>query len=239
MEQLTRQVKALKLYSIFISLLLGIFIFMSFRPDRSRQRFTEIDVERINVIEKDGTLKLVISNKERQHPGMSEGKVFPARERPAGMIFFNSAGDECGGLVYDGDAKEAGMVYSVDRFRNDQVMQLQYSETPGDKNPSPAYGLKLWDQPEHGVFSMQQRSRYFDSLRALNDKTAYDRGVQQLLDEGKLMKERMFAGKMRNGDVGLFIRDDKGNPRIRIYVGKNNEVHVETLDEKGKPVPPR
>jgi hypothetical protein len=236
MEQLARQVKFLKLYSIFSSVLLIAFLFMSFKPGLN-QRFTEIDVERINVVEKDGTLKLVISNKERQHPGMSEGKDFPQRAREAGLIFFNAAGDECGGLVYDGDDQEAGMVYSVDRFRNDQVMQLQYSETTNAENPAPSYGLKLWDQPDARRFSMWQRLRYFDSLEKLGNKAIFEQAVQQLRNEGKLMRERMFAGKMRNGDVGLFIRDDKGNPRIKIYVGKDNQVHLEALNAKGQPVP--
>ncbi|RPD41737.1 hypothetical protein [Chitinophaga barathri] len=237
MEHLARQVKILKLYAVFISILLTVFIFMSFRPDQSRQRFTEIDVERINVIEKDGTLKLVISNKERQHPGMAEGKNFPQRERDAGMIFFNSYGDECGGLVYDGDTRSAGMVYSVDQFRNDQVMQLRYTETPGSNPTNPSYGLKLWDQPSHELFPLHERARFFDSLKKLNDPAVMDREIKRLNEEGKLSKERMFAGKQGNGDVGLFIRDEKGNPRIKIYVGKDNQVHLETMDEKSQAAP--
>ena len=53
------------------------------------------------------------------------------RERDAGLIFFNSLGDECGGLVYDANEKESGMVYSIDQRNTDQIMQLQYLEQTG------------------------------------------------------------------------------------------------------------
>lgn len=97
-------------------------MFMAFTKN---QKFDEIEVERINVREKDGTLKLVISNKARQHSGRVDGKDVKPREREAGMIFFNRDGDECGGLVYDNDQNSAGMVYSVDKYRDDQIQSTQ------------------------------------------------------------------------------------------------------------------
>ena len=52
-----------------------------------------------------GDLRMVISNEHRQHPGIMNGEKLPDRERSSGIIFFNSSGDECGGLVYDGNEK--------------------------------------------------------------------------------------------------------------------------------------
>lgn len=69
---------------------------------------------------------MVISNKKNQHPGIINNQALPERDRPAGMIFFNDDGDECGGLVYDGDRNSASMTYSFDQYKNDQIMQLQY-----------------------------------------------------------------------------------------------------------------
>src|SRR5579859_3338940 len=145
----TQEAKAFrffKRYSIFLTIAVSVSLIVSFR--NGRQHFEEIDVERINVVEKNGALKMVISNKERQHPGAMNGKDFPKREREAGMIFFNSQGDECGGLIYDGNSKEAGMVYSIDKYKDDQVMQLQYMENT--ENKSRKYGLQLWDYGKEG-----------------------------------------------------------------------------------------
>jgi len=229
MERLLKEVRMLKIYSAVLTILCTIFIFLAFR-DKSGQHFKEINVERINIVEKDGTLKMVISNKERQHPGMVNHKMMKPREREAGMIFFNSKGDECGGLVYDGDAKGSGMVYSVDQRNTDQIMQLQYSEAAG-KEKGRVYGLKLWDRPDD--FTLERLIKVDDSLKKLNDPVLYKKAFAQLNEDGKLGCERFFAGKTSDGEVGLFLRDSNGKVRLRIYVDKNNATHIESLDAKG------
>ncbi|NLR64207.1 hypothetical protein HGH92_07805 [Chitinophaga varians] len=234
MEKLQREVRFLKAYALILTTVLIAFFFMAFRTDFGKQRFQEIDVERINVVEKDGTLKMVISNAERQHPGLVEGKPIAARERSAGLIFFNSAGDECGGLVYDATKKDgAGMVYSVDQYRNDQIMQLQYmQELEGDKARS--YGLKIWDRPDD--FTSARLTRVIDSLKALKNEKIYEEATNQLASEGKFGTERLFVGRTWKDEVGLFIRDQKGKVRIKIYVDKQNQTKIETFDEQGKPI---
>lgn len=234
MEKLQREIRLLKVYSLVLTTVLIAFFFMAFRNDFAKQRFQEIDVERINVIEKDGTLKMVISNAERQHPGLVEGKPIAARERSAGLIFFNSAGDECGGLVYDATKKDgAGMVYSVDQYRNDQIMQLQYmQELEGNKARS--YGLKIWDRPDD--FTLARMLKVTDSLKALKNEKIYEEATNQLASEGKFGTERLFVGRTWKDEVGLFIRDQKGKVRIKIYVDKQNQTKIETFDEQGKPI---
>ncbi|MBO9729231.1 MAG: hypothetical protein J7623_11395 [Chitinophaga sp.] len=234
MEKLLKEVRILKIYALTLTVIFALFLFMSFRSDITRQKFQEIDVERINVVEKDGTLKMVISNKERQHPGMSEGKELGKRERSQGIIFFNGAGDECGGLVYEADKSSAGMVYSVDQYRNDQIMQLQYSQDIGGDNKRRSYGLKLWDRPDN--FTLADQTKFFDSLAALKNDAIYEKEGQRLADAGMLGTERLFVGKTSKGDVGLFIRDGKGKVRIKLYIDKDNKTVVETLDENGQPV---
>ncbi|MBV8252089.1 MAG: hypothetical protein JO154_05730 [Chitinophaga sp.] len=232
MEKLQREVRFLKIYALFLTTLLVGFLFMAFRTDFGKQRFEEIDVERINVVEKDGTLKMVISNEARQHSGLSEGKEIPKRKRNAGMIFFNSAGDECGGLIYDATKAEgAGMVFSVDQFRNDQIMQLQYSQELTDPKRR-TYGLKLWDRPDD--FGTSRLLATADSLEKLKDRAAADKAFEDLYNKGYLGTERMFVGKTSKDEVGLFIRDDKGKPRIKIYIDKDNKAKIVTLDENGK-----
>ena len=98
-------VRFLKFYSGFLSLAL-ITTILYLIPFSKNKSFEEIDVERINIVEGNGDLKLVISNSERQHSGIINGKPLPKRQRKAGLIFFNSMGDECGGLIYDGNDKE-------------------------------------------------------------------------------------------------------------------------------------
>ncbi|REC42519.1 hypothetical protein [Chryseobacterium pennipullorum] len=232
MEKLIREVRTLKIYAGVLTVMCFLFFFLAFK-NGSNEHFKEIDVERINIVEKDGTLKMVISNKERQHPGLVNHKALKPREREAGLIFFNSIGDECGGLVYDGNEKESGMVYSVDQRNTDQVMQLQYFEAAG-KDKNRVYGLKLWDRPDD--FPLEKIIKFEDSLKKLNDPAASKKAYAKLREEGKLTNERFFAGKTADGDVGIFIRDTKGKVRLKLYVDKNNQTHIESLDDNGKPI---
>ncbi len=223
-----KEIKFLKIYSGFltVALLLTIFYVMDTTKESN---FKEINVERINVIESNGDLKLVISNSKRQHQGVINGKPLPKRERQAGLIFFNSVGDECGGLVYDGNDKEAGLVLSVDKYREDQVMQLRYIEDT--EKDSRTYGLQFWDYPKEDGY--QERNQAFENLQKIENNEEKRAAYLKMKQDGLLPEDRMFVGKMMNKDVGLFINDSKGRPRIKIYIDNNNNPKIELLDEEG------
>src|SRR5436305_13936185 len=102
--KLEKELRRLKAYAIIATLVGAVLVLTALTLQSGRQKFGEIDVERINIVEKDGKLKMVISNADRQHPGMVDGKIIPREGgRPAGMIFFNERGDEIGGLTFMGD----------------------------------------------------------------------------------------------------------------------------------------
>jgi hypothetical protein len=221
----------LKIYSITMTLILGFILVSGFKSSNSSQKFAEITVERINIVEPDGKLKMVISNKERQHPGMLDGKNFDDRERASGIIFFNEEQDEVGGLIYSGNKEEgANFVLSVDQYKNDQIMQLmQYSNKNGDNR----YGLQLWERDKD--LTMPLLNVVMDSL----EKEGYN--YRQKLEYMKnrnggepITEPRLFIGKNYNRETGLFIQDKYGIDRLRFYVDSDNSPKIEVLDEKGK-----
>jgi hypothetical protein len=209
-----------------VALLGTIFYVVSQSREKS---FKEITAERINIVESNGDLKLVISNSERQHQGIVNGKPLPKRERQAGLIFFNSVGDECGGLVYDGNDKEAGLVLSVDKYRDDQVMQLQYMENT-EKNAR-TYGMQFWDYPKEDGY--EDRTKAFEEFQKIKDNKEKTAAYLKMKQVGLLPEDRMFVGKKMNEDVGLFINDNKGKPRIKIYIDRENNPKIELLNEEG------
>lgn len=233
MTDLSKQVRFLKLYAIGLTIAIVILTVMLVLSMRNNH-FKEITAERINIVEPDGLLRMVISDQKNQHPGIVNGKVSASRERPAGMIFFNNDGDEDGGFVYEGNKNGAGMAYSFDQYKNDQVMQLQYNQDNDGKGKMVArsYGLRLWDRPDD--FNLAQVIDYIDSLKKLNDTSAYNAGVNKLRAAGKLGQQRFFAGKNKNGEVGLFLSDSKGISRLKIFVDKNDQPIIQTLDQNGK-----
>ena len=66
------------------------------------QKFDEVTVQRLNVVDANGTLRLVLSNKDRMHPGVIDGETINRPRPVAGLLFFNDAGDEVGGLTFTG-----------------------------------------------------------------------------------------------------------------------------------------
>jgi len=79
--KIEKEVRYLKIYVVVSTLFFAVFLLSAFAVV-SKKKFDEIDVERINVVEKDGKLKMVISNKERQHPGtMTENTTKNAKDR--------------------------------------------------------------------------------------------------------------------------------------------------------------
>ncbi|MDX2360977.1 MAG: hypothetical protein QNK23_09235 [Crocinitomicaceae bacterium] len=221
----------LKMYAITSSLVLGFLLVSGFTSNTANQRFDEITVERINIVEPDGKLMMVISNRERQHPGMVNGENFEDRERPPGILFFNEEQDEVGGLIYYGNKKDgANLVLSIDQYKNDQVMQLmQYTNAEGDNR----YGLQLWERDKD--FSAHALQTTIDSLEAAGYN--YRRKMEFLkeMNGGKPINEpRMFIGKNYNRETGLFLQDQNGVERLRFYIDENNSPRIEVLNEEGE-----
>jgi hypothetical protein len=242
METLTKQIRSLRIYVAVLTVIVIaclIALIPLIRGNRQTDAATaghltvdELTARRINIVEPDGRLALVISDHALQHPGAINGKDLPARDRPAGMIFFNEEGDECGGIVYDGTKKEASFTLSVDQYKNDQIMQLSYQQDSA-AGLTRSYGLKLWDRNDR--FTLQQQLDFYNALPP-HDTTALRTGMDSLRKLGYLTVERLFLGHTADGQTGLFLRDNKGIPRLRICIGKENEPLIQTLDDQGRVV---
>lgn len=221
----------LKIYSISLTLILAFILTLNFILQKPIQNAKEITVERINIVEPNGNLKMVISNQKSQHPGMIDRELFTERKRAPGIIFFNEEGDEVGGLIYSGNKEEgANLVLSIDQYKNDQVMQLmQYSNQDGENQ----YGLQLWQRDKN--ITQPIFMKLMDSL----DKEGFNyRQKLALLKEKNnglpIVEQRLFIGKKYNSETGLFIQDQFGVDRLRIYVDAKNSPKFEVLNEKGE-----
>ncbi len=228
--KLQRDVRFLKAYSILITLILGVIAFSSISQANQKNKFEEIDVERINIVEKDGKLKMVISNGARQHPGVVDGKTL-ARKRSAGMLFFNEKGDECGGLAFDGDQKDgkgnASALLAFDRFRQDQTVAIQY----GESNGRYFAGLRVWDRPETSLGPVIEKLTEIEKMSAGPEKTA---AMEKLIQIAGPAAERVMVGRDREHAAVVLLNDVKGKPRIKLSVDAAGAAKLEFLDEAGK-----
>lgn len=154
----------------------------------SKKKFEEIDVERINIVEKNGKLDMVISNQARQHPGISNGKIIERKSpRPPGMIFFHQTGDEMGGLVFgENVGNEHFGIFTWDKVKNDQTMALRYLESDDGSYES---GLQMWQQPN---IPSEEVSAKYEAARKITDETKRNAAIQAMIENNELATNRLF-----------------------------------------------
>jgi len=228
--KIEKEVRFLKIYAVIVTLVGAVFFLSAFATQNKKQKFDEIDVERINIIEKDGKLRMVISNQERQHPGIVNGKIIERKgPRPPGMIFFNHLGDEMGGFIF-GDNGGNGHFGSLtfDKVRNDQTMGFRYLESDNGTYQS---GLEMWQQPN--IPSDVMLAKYKDANK-ITDETKRKAAIQAMIDNNELTTNRLFLGKRRDNSTMLVMSDIKGKPRITMMVAADGTPKLDFLDEAGK-----
>ena len=231
MEKLQRDVRLLKAYAFVVTLLLGVLISAGFSQSNQKNKFGEIDVERINIVEKDGRLKMVISNAERQHPGVIDGRML-SRSRPAGMLFFNDKGDECGGLSFSSEQQKDGKagasaLLAFDRFLQDQTVAIQYGEANGQYSA----GLRVWDRPDTSLGEVVDK---LNAIQKMSDGPEKTQAMQKLRESsGAGVAQRVFVGKTRDKAAALSLSDPQGRTRAQLIVDAQGAARLEFLDEKG------
>jgi hypothetical protein len=118
-------------YSVLLSTILAALFVMGATSHRA-ETFDTIQVHRIDIVEPNGTLRMVISNHDQLPGVIVKGKEFPKTDRPqAGMLFYNNEGTENGGLIFGGHFNEKGEIVdsgvslSFDKYgQPGQIVQL-------------------------------------------------------------------------------------------------------------------
>lgn len=200
-------------------------------PGSHVARFVEIAVERINVIEEDGSLRLVISNKSRAPDGIIDGRVLKRMHpNPAGLIFYNEEGDECGGLVFSGMSREehvdadAGILF--DQFKQDQTVGLMYTDKEGQRSA----GLYVWDRTGIPLSELVDRYTAIQHMLEGPDKT---RALEENLSPEVWGAQRVFVGSNPDRQAIVSLHDMENRPRLRLVVAADGEATIELLDAEG------
>ncbi|MBI4472443.1 MAG: hypothetical protein HY646_07220 [Acidobacteria bacterium] len=180
-------------------------------------------------MEKDGKLRMVISNRERQHPGVVDGKIMPRPNgRPPGMIFFNHQGNEAGGLIFDENGGNGHFLQlTFDKSRQDQTLGLRHLESD---NGQYFAGLQIWDRPHNSLADFITRNEIIQKMPNGSEK---DAAMRSLAAEN-LSPQRVLIGKLRDKSATVELSDAQGKPRIRMSVGETGNPRLEFLDETGK-----
>ena len=224
-----KRLRLLELYA-FISLL--VFAVMAFSAfTKTREKFVELDVERLNVREKNGQLVMVAANSKLMPDPVVNGRSWKT-ERPAGMLFYNGLGDENGGLVFGAvEAKGKYGAYqglSFDKYKQAQAMALVYNDHSGKYRA----GLHIWDRPETPFNEILARRDEIARMPEGEAKTA----AAKKAEEDNFSPTRVYVGKNDKRESEVTLYDAKGKPRIKIYVTAEGTPTLDFLNADGSSI---
>lgn len=228
-----------KLLAVYAGILTVALLVGAARPGTAR--FESIDVGRVNVVEPDGSLRLVLSNKP-----LFPGIIFKKKEYPhpnratGGILFFNDEGTECGGLTFGGEKGPDGAVssfghMSFDQYDQDQVLNLDASEEGGRRSRS----FSIWDRPDYSILELIELTGRIKGLPEDRQKAE----VEKFLAGREKPQPRVFLGRSGDGSVSLRLRDKQGKERLVLEVAPDGAPVLRFLDENGRetgrmPAPP-
>ena len=227
----------LKWYAGSLTLLLvitGLFAFTNY----GIPRFKEISAERINIVESNGQLRMVISNKERSPEVLAYGKSLtppiPGGNRP-GLIFFNDEGTENGGLVFRGGKDSSGKYQatghlSFDQYNQNQVLYLTYADENGDQNT----GLHIDDwQSSPAFWDWRAAYKKAQQLPDGPEKQALLKKLMEPKTGVKAVAQRVFVGKDDSKTAMITLADRMGKPRLQLLVDSTGTAKLNFLDDQG------
>lgn len=233
-QSLRRQFFLLRAYAVTSSLILIVLAAAAFRQTTSAKSLGEITVERLNVVDANGTLRMVLSGKDKMHPGVMDGVTIDRPRPVAGMLFFNDEGDEVGGLTYTGTVAggrgraNAGIMF--DQLKQDQTIGISYSESNGQRSA----GLQVWDRSD-----TVRLSELIAKLNAANKLPAgalREKAVADVRSTAPPGPRRVFVGKTQDKAATMVLSDGEGRARLRLAVDVGGNPRIEILDETGKVV---
>ena len=168
----------------------------------------EITVQRINIVDADGHTRLVLAGQDRFPDPVVRGKSVPRSiHDTAGIVFYDAAGNEAGGLATAHTQGSTGM----------GALILDYGYQPTD-------GIGL-------VKTESADGKHFTAGLTISDRRPYKPGP---IDSSEGVSRIWLSNSDR--DASLEIADTRGKPRIRIGVDAQDRPSFEILDGDGKVV---
>jgi len=232
-RRLRRTLRLLQAYALASALGFVFIASAAFRQTAAPAKFDEVTVQRLNLVDANGTLRLVIANKDRMHPGVMDGVTIDRPRPVAGLLFFNDEGDEVGGLTFTGQEQDgqrrANAQIAFDQYKQDQTVAISYSDTNGQRMA----GLQVWDRADTRL------SELITKLNAAN-KIAEPAAREQAIGAARASAppgpRRVFVGKNADRSAVVSLADANGRPRLTLRVDAEGAASIDFLDADGRVV---
>jgi hypothetical protein len=168
--------------------------------------YDTLTVQRINVVDRDGKMRLIIANSARMPGAIRNGKTYPRSiDNAAGLIFLDTRGEETGGIA-------------TARLRGTDVTGFIFDCTYQGTDC-----IRMWKEESIDGARLRESFDIFER-RPYTGRVESSQGVQRIT----------LANENQNAQ--LEISDPQGHPRIRIGVDRAGEPSIVMLSPDGKEV---
>jgi hypothetical protein len=238
--KLVRDVRLLKAYAIASTVCFFILLLTAAQSER-KQRFGEIDAERINIVEPDGRVDMVITDKAHFPPPSWKGKPMDVGRQGEtgqglpGIVFYNAEGTDDGGLAFSGGTREgkyqagAGLIF--DQYDQDQIVGIAYDDDNGERTA----GLHVWERPNTPLIDLIRKQQSIEGMPEGPAKEAALKQLQEQATRGDFGgQSRVFVGKNEKNTSEVTLADAERKPRVRMTVESAGRPTLEFLDKDGK-----
>lgn len=244
--------KSVRQLQAFVAILLVAFLAStSWLALRSPSIPSVISVERLDIVEPDGSPVFVLANSQRPAAATMNGQVLlqgqeEERKGVPSFIFFDGKGDEVGGFILGERTTPEGYSatrhLSLDGYQQDQTVVLAHYQSPQGASA----GLRISDRP----LDLSLLEAFADlGLAPSPTRQEMEAAIQTIPEAERAEKlralfgvSRLFVGSDTERNASLVMRDGTGRPRIIISVPEEGEPSIQILGEDGETVfalPPR
>jgi hypothetical protein len=201
------QIRLLKVYAAAMTIAFAAVCLTAFTRSAQKQKFEEIDAERINIVDAHGGRQLVISNKARFPDPVANGRELTGMRSvsPAGLVFYDAKGNEAGGLVT--------------------------SQTETGKISLVAFDYATGEAMDLGLEESDDRKKYSASFKIVDPPPP-----ETKIEEAGAKQKTRIAIQSENKDAQIALADADGNERIKLKVAADGAATIQILDRDGKVV---
>jgi hypothetical protein len=234
MIRLLSSPRFLAAYSGVLTLVFLFAMLSGFARVPAAQSFDEITVHRLNVVEPDGTIRLILTNKASSPGIYIKNKEYPhpSGRKGAALLFFDDDGTEDGGLTYGISKDASGKVVGSDGHLSfDQYMQDQIFTIDAGREGDKKFSLVRMD--DRGDYPLLEALDVFARINKLPDdqRTAE---IKKFRETHPGDHPRVILGRISDGSSVLQLKDTEGRDRIVLRVAADGSPHLQFLDAAGK-----
>ena len=223
----------LVIYSGCLTLVFVVTILCGFSELQQMKRFDEITVHRVNIVEPDGTIRMVLTNKDSAPGAYIKNKEYTHDTRQdAGLLFYDDEGTENGGLIYGLTKDRNGRTIGSDvHLSFDKYMQDQIFTIDAGKDENKEYSeLRMQDRGDYSILEAVEANHRISKLPPEQREAEWAKF--EAAHPGD--HTRVVLGRANDGSAVLRLKDREGNDRIVMQVAPDGTPKLQILGADGK-----